>query len=297
MPLPNPVRYEVLETLPAALESSLPSSLKTTSTPVYYKAMVMRLLAGTLRIRCNKTATEIDQFNNYSVLRFTPNTRITKTILVNAVKPKSLGTYDKLIMASSARNRRFYTDIFFEFCGYFFNQANEHHTAAFVHLYRILERISYAVPLIWAARAREYEATFQTLKSFLTDTRSSELAFFKKFVPQFIDSSYLDLQVNLNVLSVSSDWQERHFETLQSLLKPGDIVVATPFSQITITYRSMLGLIITIRNKYFHALTGLSQSFGSKDVADFNEFCFPLNEEIANWLAFILFEIFEFEAQ
>src|SRR5688572_11404680 len=110
MPLPTPVRFEPIENFSARIATSLPSSLQPASTPVYYKAMVLRLLAGTLRIRCNKTGKEMEQRNNYSTLPFHENTRLTKRILVDAVRPKSLVGYDKLIKASLGTNRKFYTD-------------------------------------------------------------------------------------------------------------------------------------------------------------------------------------------
>jgi len=294
MAQPTPLRFEPIDALPVQTAARLPLSLQISSPPIFYKSLVLRLLTGTTEIKCNKTGEVITQSIDYSTLKWTLNRRITKTILQRAIRPASLGYYDKLIQATNAHHLRFYSDLYQEFCNYFFAQHRQNYLAAFVHLYRVLERISYAFPLFWAARAKEYERTFETLRKYFSNPTIGELGVFKKFVPEFMPAAALQLQLNVNIVSAHTDWQRRHYDLLLSLLS-SNAVAYNPHSQVTMRYENLIDLMITIRNRYFHALTGYSNSFTAQQMVDFDEFSSFLNQDIANWLAFILFQIFEFE--
>jgi len=296
MALPTPLRYEPVEALRPRTAARLPTSLQLSPIPVFYKALVLRLLAGTTRIKCNKTNETIRQYNNYSILGRTPNTRITKSILEAITTPVSLADYDKRIQATNAHNFSFYSEIYFEFCSYFFEQYRNNYLAAFVHLYRVLERVAYSFPMFWAARAKTYRQSFDTLKAYFNDPKIGELGVFKRFVPDFVDAASLRATFNINIVSAFPDWQKRHYDLLVQL-GGNDVASSVPNSQVTIRYKIMIDLMIVVRNRYFHALTGHSNSFDSEQMVDANEFCSFLNEDLANWLAFILFQIFEFEFQ
>jgi hypothetical protein len=294
MALPTPLRFESIDALPVQTAARLPVSLQIASTPIFYKALLLRLLTGTTEIRCNKTADVISQPIDYSTLKWRHNSRITRGILRRAIRPVGLADYDRSIQQTNSQHFVFYSDIYYEFCAYFFKQHHQNYLSAFVHLYRILERISYAFPLFWAARAKNYERTFETLRKYFSDPKIGELGVFKKFVPDFMPTTALQLQLDLNIVSAHADWQRRHYELLLSLLA-SNVVAFNPHSQVTMRYENLIDLMITIRNRYFHALTGHSNSFNAQQMVDFDEFSSFLNPDIANWLAFILFQIFEFE--
>ena len=150
--------------------------------------------------------------------------------------------------------------------------------------------------MFWAARAKNYRLSFDALKAYFNDPKIGELGVFKRFVPDFIDNASLRAPLNINIISAFPDWQKRHYDLLIDL-GGSDVVSSIPNRQVTIRYKILIDLMIVVRNRYFHALTGHSNSFDSEQMVDANEFCSFLNEDLANWLAFILFKIFEFEFQ
>lgn len=292
----SPLRFEPIEALPLRVAKNLPTSLRVSATkPTYYKSLTLRLLTGTINIECKKTSKIIEQRNNYSTLSFTPNTAAFKKSLMLAI-PCNLIEYNDHLKRTLNRNFTFHRDIYFEFCGYFFQRGEGNEIGAFVHLYRILERIAYCLPLMWAAKAQDYKGTFDMLKSYFNDPKIGELKILKKFIADFVDDSYRKVQVTLNVHSIYPDWQKRYFKVLFDLLENSPSLVSyTPNSQITVHFEALLDLMITIRNRYFHALTGQSNSFDCEQIVDSNEFFAILNEDLANWLSFLIIQIYEHE--
>lgn len=294
---PSPLRFEPKEALRVDVARNLPATLQVSTRPIYYKSLILRLLTGTIDIECKKTNQIIEQRNNYSTLVYTQNTRAYKRSLTSAI-PCNLEKYNQHIRSTVTKNFSFYRDIYFEFCGYFFFKENENEIGAFVHLYRALEKMAYCLPLMWAARAKEYKDTFEVLKNYFNDPKTGELKVLKRFITDFIDVTERQVQVSLNIYSIHPDWQKRYYNVLHKILNDWNALVSyAPYSQLVIRFETLLDLIITIRNKYFHALTGQAHSFDSEEILDPNEFFAILNESSLNWLSFLLFQVFEIELE
>ncbi|HEX8264718.1 MAG TPA: hypothetical protein VF596_04795 [Pyrinomonadaceae bacterium] len=286
-----------IEAISTATAARLPLSLQTATTPVYYKSLILRLLTGTIDIECQKTGRVIQQRNNYSTLVYTPNRRAYKRILESAI-PCSLSDYDRHTRATLRHNLSLYRDIYFEFCGYFYLRDIENELGAFVHLYRVLERIAYCLPLMWAAKAQDYKKTFDTLKKYFSEPKIGELKVLKKFITDFIDVTERHTHATLNITSIHADWQSRYYRAIYEIVRDWDsLVSSTPDTQIIVHFEAILNLAIIIRNNYFHALTGQAESFDSEQIIDNNEFFAIFNENLVNWLAFLIFQIFENELE
>jgi hypothetical protein len=291
----SPLRFEPIEALPLRVAKNLPTSLQVSTRPVFYKSLILRLLTGTINIECKKTSKVIEQRNNYSTLSYTANIAAFKKSLTIAI-PCNLTTYNKHIKRTLNNNYSFHRDVYFEFCGYFFQRAEGNEIGAFVHLYRVLERIAYCLPLLWAAKAQDYKGTFELLKSYFNDPKIGELKILKHFITDFVDETFRKIHVTLNVHSIHPDWQKRYYKALFGLVQGSpSLVSSTPDSQIIIHFEALLDLMIIVRNSYFHALTGHSKSFNCEQVVDNNEFFAILNEASANWLSFLIIQIYEYE--
>ena len=294
---PTPLRFIPIEALPPRTAGYLQVSLQIATTPTYYKSLILRLLTGTLDIECQKTKLVIQQRNNYSTLVFTANSRAFKHSLMSAI-PCNLRKYDAHIRGSVRNNFSLYRDIYFEFCGYFFLKETENDLGAFVHLYRILERIAYCLPLMWASTAQDYKKSFDTLKKYFSDPKVGERKVLTKFIADFIAVEERETRATLNITSVHTDWQTRYYNSLYMMVKDSPhFLESTPDSQIIIHFEALIDLVITCRNRYFHALTGQDEFFDVEQVVDGNEFFSILNETLANWLAFLIFKIFDNELE
>lgn len=258
-----------------------------------YDLLLIRLLLGKLDIYCNKSQKIVKQRINYYNLPYKKERLST-----------NLGTYfgtTNLILSNSIRagiNRNFYKEIFFEFSNYFTCMKNKNFVNGFVHLYRILERISYALPLIWASKSKDFYGTFSKLKEFFQNKDTKELGGLKLFIKGFVDP-YLAITTDFNIISINQDWQKEYFMSIKNAAIKAQgsntPLIETPFNRISIKNEDIIGFIIEIRNKYFHALTGANASFTSKNIMCTDEFFEIINEPCINWLAFLIMEVIKID--
>jgi hypothetical protein len=291
----HPIRFTPEEAFSSSTLRAIPPSLQIGGGLVDYKAALIRLLTGTVNIRCNLSGVLIKQRTNYSQLIYFRNGRISSNTIKKAIRPYKLKDLDKYLIKRRTSNLRFYRELFIEFSNYFLRRQENNQIAAFLHLYRILESCAFSFPLIWASRANDYEGTFKKLREYFNSPDTGELRVFKRFIDDMVDSAILNTQAQLVIISIHPDWQRSYYDTLFRNIDQGDIVSYTANSDITIKCGCLTGLLINIRNKYFHFLTGQGNNFNSDDIAEPNEFFSIVNEILANWLSIIFFEILDHE--
>src|SRR5690606_16433409 len=110
-----------------------------------------------------------------------------------------------------------------EICYYFYYSNNGNHQSAFVNLYRILEFISYSFPLIHSSHFGNFSGSFDALKSYFMDNKTSEIAFFEKFVEKlFNGTSYLSLTTTFNFSHADNVIADNCFKSIKDLMKSID---------------------------------------------------------------------------
>ncbi|GAA5527764.1 hypothetical protein [Herpetosiphon gulosus] len=288
------LRFTPIEMLTPRISNKLPFTLQISSN-IIYKALNVRLLSGFLDIKCEFSNKILKQRNNYFILPFKKNERFSWNIIENSINPFTIIEFDKAVMRSRSKNFMFHREIFFEFCHYFYQKSINNHVSSFVHIYRILERISYCLPLMWASRTKNFEGTFEKLQIFFAKDKK-ELTIFDNFMKDITEDTNLDVTVDFNILSQHPSWGEIYYKTIEKVLE-ANVYSKTPYSQIKTTNRHIIKMIINIRNKYFHFLTGKNESFDSGSIVDPNEFFGIVNENFLNWLSFIYFEILSYELE
>jgi len=293
----TPPRFSPVEALPNRSAGGLVSSLQNINPSNNNKAILVRLLTGTVSIYCEESGRVIQQKNNYSTVLYQVNIRRSGKTIKNVFSSyANMRTVESHLSTSSTKNIKFYREILFEFYSYFHQSDRKNYSAAFLHLYRILESIAYSFPMIWASRAKDYERTFSKLKIYFDGPRIGELGVFKRFFKDFINpTTVYDVPVTLNISSKHPDWQRRYFESIKGNIDAADILSETANSSIVLKFGALVDLAIRIRNQYFHFLTGQSQSFTSDNIPDADEFFFIVNELFCNWLAVVFFQLLEFE--
>ena len=293
----TPPRFLPIEVLPTGSLSSLSPALRIANPSTNFQAVLIRLLTGTINIYCESTGKVFYQKNNYALVLYQTNKRRTSRTVKNVFSSyASMRDVENHLSASIRQNNKFYREILFEFYNYFLQKNRRNYSAAFLHLYRILESVAYCFPLIWASRARDYERTFKKLKGYFIDPKIGELGIFKKFFKDFINpTTVYDVPVTLNINSKHPDWQKRYYDVLKANIDPTDFISETPNTSIEIKFGGLVDLAIKLRNQYFHFLTGQSQSFTSENIPDTDEFFIIINELFCNWLAVVFFQLLEFE--
>lgn len=266
------------------------------------EVILLRLLSGTIDFENVISKTKISQRKNYTITDFKNNSRISAKILIEIFKIDGTKInqlkIEKYYNDSIKRgNKVFFENLLLEFCNYFYQSNKESHATAFLHLYRSVELISYSFPLHFATKSKSYKSTFNTLKDFFTKT-DGELSFFKKFVNEhlFQGNPILDINLDIKIDQSNAKLQEQYFIALKKLCANNskNIIVKseTNFSEIVITRRGLTSLIIDLRNRYFHLLSGdYNDNFSSSDLAEIDLFYKNVNEIILNWLSLIYIEL------
>lgn len=281
------------EALPTRSLSRLPGVLSFSN--ISNEAVLFRLLLGTVDIKYNLDLTaSIRQRTNYSNLQSVLNKRLSLNSIYNCQVPIK-NNKDKInkYFKENRKNTRIYEEVLMEFSNFFYQKYKGSHLAAYVHLYRCLEYISFSFPMIYVSKAGTYQGTYDALKSFFSDQQKSELKFFKKFLSTLLDESILNLQLDIDVKSPNIQMLEQFKSLIKNIADQEKICYTDNGSTISIAYYDLFDLAVTLRNRYFHMLSGGAKNISSRNICVDSFFEF-INEYVANWIAFVYFEIVKY---
>lgn len=197
----------------------------------------------------------------------------------------------KFIAETVLPNRGFYKDVLLEYFNFFYQTKRGCHTAAFVYLYRAMERMFYSVPLIYVGTQNDYYATFADLKDILKEDKTGEMGLYRKMLGQgrFIDAAKLDLTYTINF---SASANAAHFyrvsESIINSFESKDQVA----SELVIKFRNVADLLSAIRNRFFHTRTGDGQkNIKADQMVDSDEYFSELNPVFCSYLSQVILEI------
>lgn len=258
-----------------------------------YEWKVVKLLLGLMDIQSNIDARIIIQNTNYSSIPYSENHLITRNVITNA-SPSFNISQIKLYLEHNNRyqNQNFHEDLLNEFAAYFHKKTSSPLTS-FLHIYRILERISYIFPLIYVSNSHNYVGTFNKVKNYFTKP-DSELGFFRIFLKDFMENDvvfqsgtadFVFSHTNLSVNEVQFKLLKRYFGN--------KISSEVPNSSISIKYADLLDLIVELRNRYFHFKSAEVPNINQKEIIDEDVFFAIMNDTFLNWIAYIFFKIIE----
>ncbi len=296
MPSFEPFHYR--ECLPVRSESALDPILKIKAKQ-NAEVLLLRMLSGTMDFKNNTSGTLISQRINYATFDFTPNSRISAKLINDVFASDHISqkkVVDYYTNCFKFGNRNLFKNFLLEISNFFCQKQKKAHATAFLHLYRSFELISYCFPLFYASKSTSYEKTFVSLKEYFSKV-DGERPFFKKFVHDHLFASDIRLDQTLPIKFVAPniDLQKQYYAAIKRLCDANaniDIKSSTPDTEIVISRRGLTSLIIDIRNRYFHLLTGdFNDNFSSGELAEIDHFFVIINDTILNWLSIIYFQI------
>ena len=252
-----------------------------------YQYLLVRLLLGTATV--SRGTTRSKQGTDYSSLPATAQTKTPAIAVKDFLKSYSIGgNVNKLIKVTSADNREFYKEILSEFLNFQIQAVRGNHTSAFVFLYRILERISYSVPLLYTSTQSDFRGTFKDLKSILNADIDGELGLFKKFLGKgrFIDP--IKLQVTQKITFATNSGHGAKYYDL-TCNRYTNFTSRDPIThEVEIKFSDIPELLITIRNRFFHSRTGDGRdNITSIEMPESDEYFWKINPIIASFLAIV----------
>lgn len=256
-----------------------------------FQYLLARLLIGAMRL--TKGGTHVHQGTDYSTLPQSTQTKEPIGAFFDFLQSASIGgTSQRYVKVTLADNRDFFRELLAEFANHFLQTRRGNHATAFVHLYRILERISYSVPLLYCATQKDFVGTYNDLKALFKDDASGELGLFKKFLEQgrFIDRLKLDATLPITFISANGH-QNAHFALTGRLYKNFQSTDAATH-QMELQFKNIPSFLVTVRNRLFHARTGDGQSnVKMQEVLDIDEYLGCINPIFCNFLAIVTLRV------
>lgn len=259
---------------------------------------LIRLFLGTVEIEHKQTGRRWKQSSNYSVFGC-PRTGIrTYKGIDNLLQPYDLSQelVDKHLRLS-LRQRKYYGELLEEICQSLWRTKKGEHTIAFLHIYRFLEHISFAFPLLYASRTADFGGAFSSLKEFFTGGSSGELGFFRKFIQASIDPASLGRGVKIDFRNINPVYKSNIYSVIKRQIQPDQIISAVEDVEIEIKNEAIIDLFISLRNRYFHYNATNQANISVNEIGDSDELFLCINQVAMNWLAILYFETLKHRVQ
>ena len=219
---------------------------------------LFRLISGTINCTDIYKNKEYKFRTNYSNFPFLENETINQSVVLNnfpdEVKLKDLDLYFK----RSKFNSIFYSSIKSELIKCLIAEKENNHLEAFFYLYRIIEGISYSIPLIYVSKHRNYNKTYKQLQSYFGKDTDGELAFFKRFVTQtFKEEEFFKSTIDIDITEIDiEEIREDYYNLYLGKMKDAYIKEKSENEEIQISFIGFYEFMIELRNRFFHFTKG-----------------------------------------
>ena len=262
--------------------------------------LIVRLLSGAARFEHIKSDKTIKQNENYFSEDLKGygqrwDTKFPKLVAENYTS----SLFSEFIESTRFQNKSFYKNILAELSYYFYYQAKGGHATAFVFLYRALEHISYAFPLIYASKTDDFSKTFRFLQELMSgDKKSGELGFFKSFIRTgYKDDPIFESSVDFPITLETESEQKKTFNILKELCKGNMIADATEKPRIlSVHYVEIGSFIIELRNRFFHYMNGSAKNIETSNISDVDILFSLVNKKFLYWLSTVFLAVFSHAA-
>ncbi len=286
--------FEYKEAILSQFRRHIPDGLNLAlSNPADLELKLIRLLSGTCTLKCSTPSKTIQQRKNYLDALNTVHTKVTSKTLKDCLAPFTLSDLESYLNNTRYSNHSLLNDLLSEYSYYFTQVSRENHTSAFLHLYRILEYISYSFPLVHASVSKNFQGTFKDLQSYFTKD-NGELGFLQKFVSKLFDGDPIySTTLDVNVFHAEAVIQKSIYNSFKKILPQDKVTFDDTIMQFSIEYADLIGIIIMVRNRYFHFAIGGQRNIRSSEITYPDLFFMQINDHALNWVSIIYFEVFK----
>ena len=285
----NPFLYS--ECLPAKTLARTPEILKINGNNDPAILLIVRLLSGAIKVEHVSSSKSFLQKENYFSSNFKGiSQKWDKLFPLLIAENYTSEDFAGFIEIAKQQNIVFYKNILSELSYYFYYQSKGIHSSSFVYLYRALEHVSYALPLIYASKAHDFTKTFIFLKNLMSgDKNAGELGFFKSFIKTvYADDAIFDSSIDFPMLLDTESEQKKAFTLLHELCKSDMIAESTDKPRLlSIKYTEVGSFIITIRNRFFHYMNGGAKNIETSNISDIDLLFSLVNKQCLYWLSTI----------
>ncbi|MPS33141.1 MULTISPECIES: hypothetical protein [unclassified Salinivibrio] len=295
MPLYETFSYN--DNLPLKIYRQLPEKLKIVGNRDPEILLILRLLSGNVELIHNYTDKKIKTRMNYFSSCFTKFSNWKKEFPLYFSEDTTADDLASFIDNTRYINRKFYSVVLAELSQFVLHTNKKSHTSAFIYVYRVLEKISYAFPLIYTSKTQDFQKSFTKLKDLMVgDNEKKELGFFKTFIEMlYKDDSISDTSIDIMFSSSDSEVKRQMFAEVKKVTPPNAIHGDTDEpDMLSIKYCEMGRFIISVRNRFFHNLNGGATNIESEKVVDSDELFSFINPVAMYWIAMVFLQIISF---
>ncbi len=290
-------RYSIVDSI--ARNNTKYKHLKTEENPSPILNL-FRLISGTVNIKDNyKNKTYKIRDNNIK-LPTEENTFLKyDTLLEQFDESVSLEDLNYFFLKARS-NRKFYKSIEVELIKCLIAYKSDKFLESFIYLYRIIEGISYSIPLIFVSKKDDFNKTYHDLQSYFGKDKDGELLFFKRFISEtFKDEDFYktNITIDLNLVDFE-ELRPKYYELYLNKINEKFVIDKSENIFIKIKFIGYYDLLIELRHRFFHNLKGSWQeNFDSTELMFPDQFFKPITLHGINWLSIVLFEIIKFDLQ
>lgn len=290
-------RYSIIDSI--ARKNTKYKHLKTEENPSPI-LNIFRLISGTVNIKDNYQ-NEIYKIRDNNIKFPTKKNTALKYDILTEQFDESVSLNDLNYFFLKARsNRKFYKSIEVELIKCLIAYNNDKYLESFIYLYRIIEGISYSIPLIFVSKKDDYNKTYHDLQSYFGKDKDGELHFFKRFISEtFKEEDFYKSNITIDLSLVDiEELRPKYYELYLKNINEKFVLDKSENSYIKIKFVGYYDLLIGLRNRFFHNLKGSWQeNFDSTELMFPDQFFIPITLHGINWLSIILFEIIKFDLQ
>lgn len=219
-----------------------------------------------------------------------PN-RILSTVFEGALSEEE---YVEFLRGVGTRNANFFMKLRDEVALCVLAKKQKRFTESFLYLYRVLELISVAFPMLYAMTHKDFYDVHNFLKSLLSSDKDGDLRILQKAIPHISRNGGIDsLSMEFSVAGYDLDYISVLKNQLNLLVKPqvngfefeenGDILFRVPFD-------SAPSLMATIRNRMFHMKIA-EKNFVLGQLGGSERICEMCVNEMIYWFALTYSEL------
>ena len=164
---------------------------------------IFRVISGTINVKDTYKNKIYKLRSNHLQFPTKTNTTISvKSIIDNFPQEIQIKDLNKYFQKAKS-NVKFYKSIETELLKCVIAFEENRSLESFFYLYRIIEGISYAIPLIYVSKKSDYNKTYNDLQSYFGKDKDGELNFFKRFVSEtFKDEDFYKSNIKINLLDI-----------------------------------------------------------------------------------------------
>lgn len=253
-----------------------------------------------LRILCGTVSLENKSDGSQTKLRHCFLTQASRKLKRNSIDEIVNSAFDGDIRRedvelylnkSSGINKEFWMKVKGEICLALSSWSHHRHTDAFLHIYRLLEIISVALPLFYASVEHDYYKSLDFLKGLPQNPRDGDLAIFRKFITVLAkEGGYEKLKTEIFYSKGNLTWDTRYVAQIQKYVISAENLKSSldaAASKIDVPYNEFPSFFVAFRNRLFHNTLSVENldldQLGGADAA-----CEPLVMPALNWLTITL---------